>query len=90
MLRWNVEVEHVDVRLGHHVEYTGSMSRLPILVPECSKGSHLEGGVIDEFCLPVKLSTHRSLFAALLNLATSRPGHRVFAMLAHSARGPGE
>ncbi len=30
--------------LGHNVEYTGSMSRLPILVLECSKGGHLEGG----------------------------------------------
>ncbi len=29
--------------LGHNVEYTGSMSGMPILVPECSKGSHLEG-----------------------------------------------
>ena len=30
--------------LGHNVQYTGSMSRLPILVLECSKGSHLERG----------------------------------------------
>ncbi len=44
MLRWNFDVEHVDVILGHNVEYTGSMSRLPILVLECSKGGHLEGG----------------------------------------------
>ncbi len=29
--------------LGHNVEYTGSMSRLPILVLECSNGGHLEG-----------------------------------------------
>ncbi len=35
---------HADVMLGHNVEYTGSMSRLPILVLECSKGGHLEGG----------------------------------------------
>ncbi len=35
-------MEQVDVTLGHNVQYTGSMSRLPILVPECSKGSHLE------------------------------------------------
>ncbi len=34
----------VAVILGHNVEYTGSMSRLLILVPECSKGSHPEGG----------------------------------------------
>ncbi len=34
-------MERVDVILGHIVEYTGSMSRLPILVPECSKGTHL-------------------------------------------------
>ncbi len=27
---------------GTHVEYTGSMSRLPILVLKCSKGGHLE------------------------------------------------
>ncbi len=44
MLRWNFDVEHVDMILGHNVEYTGSMSRLPILVLECSKGGHLEGG----------------------------------------------
>ncbi len=30
--------------LEHNVEYTGSMSRLPNLVLECSKGGHLEGG----------------------------------------------
>ena len=30
--------------LGHNVDYTESMSRLPILVPECSKGGHLERG----------------------------------------------
>ncbi len=30
--------------LGHNVEYTGSMSRLPNLVLECSIGGHLEGG----------------------------------------------
>ena len=37
-------MECVDVILGHNVEYTGSMLRLPILVLECSKGSHLERG----------------------------------------------
>ncbi len=36
MLRWNFDVEHIDVILGHNVEYTRSMSRLPILVLECS------------------------------------------------------
>ncbi len=36
-------MERADVILGHNVEYTGSMSRLPILVPECSKGRQLEG-----------------------------------------------
>ena len=49
MLYWNVlkqnlDVERVDVILGHNVEYTGSMSRLPILELEGSKGSHLERG----------------------------------------------
>ncbi len=39
-------MERVAVILGHNVEYTGSMSRLPILVLECSKGSHLERGGI--------------------------------------------
>ena len=34
--------------------------------------------VVDEFCLHVKLSPHRSLFAASPNLATSRPGHGVY------------
>ncbi len=38
MLRWDFDVERVDVILGHNVGYTGSMSRLPILVLECSKG----------------------------------------------------
>ncbi len=38
----HVDVERVDVRLGRNVEYTWSMSRLPILELECSKGSHLE------------------------------------------------
>ncbi len=37
-------MERVDVILGHNVQYTGSMSRLPILVLECSKEGHLEGG----------------------------------------------
>ncbi len=32
--------------LGHKVEYTGPMLRLPILVLECSKGSHLERGAM--------------------------------------------
>ncbi len=27
-----VEIRHMDVILGHNVEYTGSMSRVPILV----------------------------------------------------------
>ena len=39
-------MEHVDVILGHNVENRGSMSRLPILVPECSKGRQLEGGAM--------------------------------------------
>ena len=37
-------MERVDMFLGHNVEYTESMSRLPILALECSKGGHLEGG----------------------------------------------
>ncbi len=37
--------------------------------------------VVDEFCLYVKLSPNRSLFVASPNLATSRPGHTVFACL---------
>ncbi len=37
-------MERVDVILGHNVQYTGPMSRLPILVLECSKEGHLEGG----------------------------------------------
>ncbi len=44
LAEWNFDVEHVDMMLRHKVEYTGSMSRLPILVPECSKGRQLEGG----------------------------------------------
>ncbi len=30
--------------LGHIVEYTGSMLRLPILELECSEEGHLDGG----------------------------------------------
>ncbi len=37
-------MERADVILGHNVEYTGSMPRLPILALECSKGGHLERG----------------------------------------------
>ncbi len=44
VLKRNFDVERGDVILGHNVEYTGSMSRLPILVLECSKGRQLEGG----------------------------------------------
>ncbi len=29
MLKWNFDVERVDVILGHNFEYTGSVSRLP-------------------------------------------------------------
>ncbi len=43
-LRQNFDVKRVDVIFGHNVQYTGSMSRLPILVLECSKGSYLERG----------------------------------------------
>ncbi len=38
VLRLNFDVEHVHVILGHNVEYTRSMSRLPSLVLECWKG----------------------------------------------------
>ncbi len=34
----NFDAKHVDVILGHNVEYRSSMLRLPILVLECSKG----------------------------------------------------
>ncbi len=44
MLKWNFDVERVAVILGHNVQYTESMSRLPILVLECSTEGHLEGG----------------------------------------------
>ena len=37
-------MQRVDVILGHNVKYTGSMSRLPILVLGCTKGDHLERG----------------------------------------------
>ncbi len=46
MLEWKFDVEHVGVILGHNVEFTGSTSRLPNLVLECSKGGHLEGGAM--------------------------------------------
>ena len=37
ILRWNFDVEHVDMILRHNGEYRASLSGLPILVPECSK-----------------------------------------------------
>ncbi len=37
--------------------------------------------VVQEFCSPVKGSPCRSLFVSSPNLATSRPGHRVFVCL---------
>ncbi len=39
-------MQRVDVILGHNVEYTGSMPRLPILVLECSKELPGEGGTV--------------------------------------------
>ena len=33
---------HEDVILGHNVEYRGSVSVLPILLLQCSKGSQLK------------------------------------------------
>ncbi len=46
--------------------------------------------VMDEFCLPVKLSPCRSLFAASPNLATSWPGHGGFACLLIAPEGLGD
>ena len=46
--------------------------------------------VVDEFCLHVKLSPHYSLFAVSLNLATSKPGHGVFACLLKVPGGLGD
>ncbi len=43
ILRWNFDVEHVDMILRHNVEYRASLSGLPILMSQCSKGGHLEG-----------------------------------------------
>ncbi len=37
--------------------------------------------VVDGFCLPVKVSPHRSLSAASWNVATSQPRHGVFECL---------
>ncbi len=42
MLRWDFDVEHVDVILAHNVQYRGLLLGLPILVPECSKQDQLE------------------------------------------------
>ncbi len=44
MWRWNFDMDCVDMILGHNVEYTGSVSRLPIWGLEWSNGSHLERG----------------------------------------------
>ncbi len=45
--------------------------------------------VVNEFCFPVKVSLCRSLSAALLNVATSQPGHRLFACLLIAPEGLG-
>ncbi len=42
ILRWNFEVEHVAMILGHNVEDRGSLLWLPILLLECSKHDQLE------------------------------------------------
>ncbi len=42
MSRWTFRMECVDVTLGHNLECRGSMSRLPILVLQCSTGDHLK------------------------------------------------
>ncbi len=36
ILRRNFAVEHIDMIVGHYIEYRGSMSGMPILVLECS------------------------------------------------------
>ncbi len=41
ILRWNFDVEHLDMILRHNVEYRASLSGLPISVPECSKWDQL-------------------------------------------------
>ncbi len=46
--------------------------------------------VVDEFCLPVKLSPRRSLLAASRNMVTSQPGHGVFACLCMVPEDPGD
>ncbi len=42
ILRWNFDVEHVDMVLRHNVQYKASLLGLPILVLECSKWDQLE------------------------------------------------
>ena len=37
ILRWNCDVEHIDLVLKHNVQYRSSLLGLPILVLECSK-----------------------------------------------------
>ncbi len=42
ILRWNFDVEHIDMILRHNAQYRASLSGLPILVLECSKRDQLE------------------------------------------------
>ena len=42
ILRWNFDVEHVDMILRHNGEYRVSLSELPILTSQCSKHDQLE------------------------------------------------
>ena len=37
VMRWNYDVEHIDMILGHNVQYKGLLLGLPMLVLEFSK-----------------------------------------------------
>ncbi len=44
MLRWNFDVERVDVRLGHNVQYTGQCQGCPFWCQSAQKEATWRGG----------------------------------------------
>ncbi len=84
-----------------HIRYCWGWSRLPSLataesdqVREAQEfktvpSRYCWGRSVDEFCLPVKVSPCRSLFAASQNVASSKPGHGFFACLLIAPDGQG-
>ncbi len=77
---WQVYKTHQQIMHSRTVLSFSDLIRLSS--SKCgSPHQDLNPTIIDEFCIPVKLSPCRSLLVASLKLAASLPGHRVFACL---------